>query len=657
VSKALCATAVLAALAGVFAPVASAADEAPEWLRVVAARKLPEYPAKVPAVILIRETGVVVEDSGRIVTSERYAVRILNRAGLTYARVLKSYARDTGKVRDLRAWTVAASGELRKLPKEAYADVALGDDALYEDVRGRIANGQSQCDPGSVFAYESEVEDKSIFTQLEWAAQNDLPVRSAGFSLSVPAGWESKGIVINAVGVKPTHEGLMSRWEFHDLAFIEQEESSPELESIAPRVAVSLFPPGGMSPNNGPSFAKWRDVSRWLAGLNDPQGEPNAEITAKVRSLTQGLATPEARIRVLAEYVQRIRYVSIQTGLGRGGGYKPHPAAMIFAKSYGDCKDKATLLRAMLKAAGVEAWPVAIYSGDPLYVREEWPTPQQFNHAILAIRAPENAASDAFVKSDLGPLLMFDPTDEDTPFGQVPVHEQNSFALLVAPENGGLLRMPAVRPDSNRIDRMVTATVGADGSIRGALHEDYAGWPYTVARHSQRRASEQDYVKRLESRIARGIRAARISDVKTADAPLDGRFSVDLSFSSVSYAQIMQGRLMVFRPSILHPSEPVPSGQSKRQHPAIVNAGTWTQSTRVQLPREFEPDEVPSSVHLESPFGSYDADCKIEAGVLTFTRKLTLKSVVVPPEQFAKLNEFGEQVVGADQTPVVLAKK
>ena len=42
----------------------------------------------------------------------------------------------------------------------------------------------------------------------------------------------------------------------------------------------------------------------------------------------------------------------------------------------------------------------------------------------------------------LGRLLIFDPTDDNTPVGDLPDHEQGSFALLVAGDDGALLRMP-----------------------------------------------------------------------------------------------------------------------------------------------------------------------------------------------------------------------
>jgi transglutaminase-like putative cysteine protease len=47
----------------------------------------------------------------------------------------------------------------------------------------------------------------------------------------------------------------------------------------------------------------------------------------------------------------------------------------VLARNYGDCKDKAALMRALLKAAGIDSYAVIIYSGDRHFVRPEWPGP------------------------------------------------------------------------------------------------------------------------------------------------------------------------------------------------------------------------------------------------------------------------------------------
>ena len=119
------------------------------------------------------------------------------------------------------------------------------------------------------------------------------------------------------------------------------------------------------------------------------------------------------KIQSIARYVQGIQYISIQTGIGRGGGYRPHTAGDIFAKSYGDCKDKVTVMRAMLKAVGISSYPIGIYSGDASYVNEMWPSPQQFNPAIIAIKISDSTASPISIQHpSIGRLMIFDPGPE-----------------------------------------------------------------------------------------------------------------------------------------------------------------------------------------------------------------------------------------------------
>ncbi len=77
----------------------------------------------------------------------------------------------------------------------------------------------------------------------------------------------------------------------------------------------------------------------------------------------------------------------MQLNVTRGGGYTLHPAESTLAKNYGDCKDNSTLVRALLKAAGFDAYYTLIHWGDRSYVRPEWPSPSPFNHVIVAIRA------------------------------------------------------------------------------------------------------------------------------------------------------------------------------------------------------------------------------------------------------------------------------
>src|SRR5262249_7197016 len=154
----------------------------------------------------------------------------------------------------------------------------------------------------------------------------------------------------------------------------------PGMANLAPRVAVSVFPPPGKT-TMLKTFANWKDVSQYTCELADPQSAYNDAIAAKTRELTANAKSEFEKIQAVGRYAQNVNYISIQIGVGRGGGHRPHAATEIFAKNYGDCKDKANLMRSMLKSINVESYPVSIFSGDPTFVREEWPSPNQFNHA------------------------------------------------------------------------------------------------------------------------------------------------------------------------------------------------------------------------------------------------------------------------------------
>jgi len=346
-------------LLAVLAIAAPAADKAPQWLTELATRELPEYDSDVLAAVLFHERRVTVSEEGKVTTSVRKAVKILSRDGRGEARGSVIYRTDTGKVQSLRGWTIYASGEERSYGKKDIADVSLADNDVYNESRLKLVSGSSAADPGSVFGYESVQEDRSIFTQFSFDFQDDLPALTSRFRLQLPAGWTAESVTHNHAEIEPLVQGSSYTWQLQHLPPIGDEPARPPITAIAPRVNVSYYPPPGAG-NAGPTFEDWGQVSTWLASLNDPRAVPDDSISSKAQSLVEGKSSELERISAIAKYAQEINYVSIQIGAGRGGGYQPHAAAEVFQKAYGDCKDKANLMRAMLKSVGVESYPVAI---------------------------------------------------------------------------------------------------------------------------------------------------------------------------------------------------------------------------------------------------------------------------------------------------------
>lgn len=636
---------------------ARAGDETPAWLRQAAAANTPAVDKDVPAVVLLDETKVTVGADGRVMTTNTYAVRVLNREGRRTARGREVYNTGSGKVREMRAWLIRPSGETKRYGKDETIDVAVVDNDVYNEARARVIDAEDDAEQGAVFGYEATTEERSVFTQFEWLFQHRLPVVVSRCSFTLPANWRAESLTFNRANIEPVVSGTTYSWELRDLPAIDPEPSGPEVTNLAPRLAVNVFPAAGAAQQAGKTFGNWADVSRWLSELSAGQDELDDPLAAKARDLTTNAKTELERIKAIGRYVQAVNYISIQTGVGRGGGYRPRPATEVFARSYGDCKDKANLMRAMLKAVRIQSYLLTIFSGDPTYVREQWASPQQFNHCIIAVKVSDETKGPTIVTHPtLGRFLIFDPTDESTPVGDLPDHEQGSLALLVAGQDGALLRMPVTPPEANQMERHVEFTLTPQGAISGVVREQGLGQSAVSARREFRYFSRPDYIKFIERRMARGAGGASVSGINPQDDHAEGKFSLHYEFKAEGYGQSMMSRLLVFRPAVISGRETVDVSSAQRKHAVILEPYAYRETTRVNLPAGYAVDEIPEATQLTAEFGNYSAAYEVKDNQLVFTRRLVVQSATIPAANYAAVRDFFGRVRAAEQAPVVLAK-
>jgi hypothetical protein len=330
----------------------------------------------------------------------------------------------------------------------------------------------------------------------------------------------------------------------------------------------------------------------------------------------------------------------------------------VLAKAYGDCKDKANLMRAMLKAIGITSYPVAIYSGDPNYVREEWASPGQFNHCIIAVRvSDETQVATVISHPTLGRLLIFDATDEDTLLGDLPDHEQGSFALIVARNDGALMRMPVTSPEANQMQRVTEMTILPSGAMRARVAEKSMGQSAVEERRMFRHLPRPEYTRRIESWITRGAGGATLSKAEPTDDEMSGRFQLDLEFTAPAYAQLMQERLMIFKPAAVSRLDSLFLTAATREQPVILEPYAFNETVKINMPEGFKVDELPDPVKLDTPFGSYSTTIEVKDGQLLFTRQLMQRATTIPVAQYETVRSFFQKIRAAEQSPVVLARK
>lgn len=632
-------------------------DQAPPWLQQAAQIQTPTYDKKVMAVVLVDEGVYTVSEDGRVTMTATYAIRLLRHEGRESAIAGVAYTPDTAKVKDLNAWLIRTDGSVKRYGKEQTVDELGSPNDVYNEIRVRSISAKDDADTGMVFGFSYTTEDRSIFSQDKWFFQESHPVIASRYSLVLPAGWRAQAVTFNHAPVEPKVNGSTYTWELTNLPPLPAEPASPSWSNLVPRLAVSYYPPTAAQASIR-TFANWSEVGGWLSQLEESQAAPSDALAAKARELTANAKTEYEKIRTIGNYVQKVQYISIQTNLGRGGGYRPHPAAEVFAKSYGDCKDKANLMRAMLKVVGIDSVLVSIYSGDPDFVRAEWPSPKQFNHCIIAIKVgSDTQAATVIEHARLGRLLIFDPTAEETPVGDLPFYLQGSFALLDTNDAEALVKMPVTPPEMNEVERNANLELDSDGSLTGAVEDRARGQVAASYRAEFRELSRPEYNSLIEHWVSSTAPGSKVSKVEPVDNAADGKFSLNVAFATPNYGQLMQGRLLVFKPAVVSRRETLELTNARRETPVVLRSGSYSETVRVKLPAGFEVDELPDAVSLDTSFGTYKTSYDVKDGQLIFKRTMVQKAMTVPVQDYALVRTFFEKIRAAEQSPVVLTRK
>jgi transglutaminase-like putative cysteine protease len=633
-----------------------AAKDAPAWLQDTARQTVrSDYPPKVKAVALLREEHLTVDNEGRRSMTERGVVKILQPGGHP-PEAYRTYNPKTGRIRELHAWLLLPSGKEIEYDKKRMLDVALDQQYTYEEGRAKIIQCDGDAPAGSVFAWEVTEEEDTIFTTYPYDFQDEEPVLLARFVLSLPPGWEARGNLFNHPDVAPEISGSNYTWTLRDLPAIEQEEYGPGWHALAPRLAVTYFPGSATKADLRP-LKDWPAVSAWMSGFVDPPAAVTASVKAKAAELTASAANNLDRIRAIAKFTQQTNYVEVAMNLTRGGGYTPHPASDVLSRNYGDCKDKSALMRALLKAAGIDSYAVVIFSGDRAYVRQEWPSPMQFNHAIVAVKVgPDTTLPTVADYPGLGRLLIFDPTDPYTPVGDLPEDEQGSLALVIAGDRGDLLRMPLVASTSNRVELRADARMETLGAVSAHLTSQYFGQSGALWRATARDRGEDELKRLLERIYTRRLGGVTLEKIASTDHPAEGRLELAIDLKVREFGQSM-GKLLMVRPGTLAPDHGYNLPRKPRKLPVKLAARVRHDRIELQLPAGFAVDERPEPVEFKGPYGSYRNSWKISPDRVVFEQFLEIQDVLAPASEYAAIRDFFEKLSAGQYSPVLLTRQ
>ena len=380
------------------------------------------------------------------------------------------------------------------------------------------------------------------------------------------------------------------------------------------------------------TFKDWPSVAAWYAALQKGRTTPTPEIRAKALELVQGRDAKLDKIAALYDYVAKnIRYVSISFGLGR---FQPHSAADVFKNQYGDCKDKVTLLAAMLNAIDIPSDAVLIPSARK--IDPSVPSPSQFDHLITAVPHEEK-------------LVWMDSTAEVAPFRLLAAPLRGKQALLVPADGAGagrLVETPADPPFTSTQVVQMDAEVTELGKLNVKLKYFLRGDNEFVLRVAFRRTPQNQW-KELGQTIASldGIKG-EVTSVKPSD-PSDTTkpFELDLEYSQTGFLDWSSKKTKLPIPML---SLGLPDASPDQLDPIHLGSPLdITEKLTLKLPKGFAA-QPPFGVNVDRDYAAYKSSYHFADGTLTADRVLNFKMRELPVSRTSEYLTFS-RTVDADE--------
>ena len=282
------------------------------------------------------------------------------------------------------------------------------------------------------------------------------------------------------------------------------------------------------------------------------------------------------------------------------------------------------------------------------------------NHMIGAIEIPkgyESAKLHSVVTAKTGKrYLIFDPTWEQTPFGQLEDNLQGSYGVLMEADNSQVIQLPLMDPELNRIRRKASFELSADGSLKGTvtdmrfgdLAEDRRG---VFSRESGKQ--QQEYMDRTIDHdfTAASLTGLRVENVEALNKDLTTKF--DLRANHFATAA---GSLLMVRPRVMGSYALELDHKPRKVRIDLEETMVGNDEFDIQLPEGYVVDELPDPVKQDFGFASYVSSTEVHGRMLHYSRTYTVREVILPAEKYGELQKLSN-VIAADEDSRVILKR
>lgn len=546
--------------------------------------------------------------------------------------IVIDYNSDHEKIKNIKAFIIKENG--KRLSVKSIQDLSpYSGEPMYSNNRVKVIS-MPEVLPGNTIDYKARTYVNKPFMPANFCkiftVSKFMPVKALRYQLRVPK--EMKLNIRNQnTDLQPKIETdkkkIIYTWSLENVDKFETEDEMPPLGSILSEIQVS-------------TLRNWQEIDGWYDSLVKRNLKVTAEMKNKVQELTAGSLNEGEKAQSIIKYIQdNFRYVSMSFG---EHNYEPHSAGEVFYNKYGDCKDQTIVAIAMLKEAGISAYPCFFYedSYSDTEISDKVPMPLYFNHVILGI--------------ELEPGLYFtDLLIKGYKFSDTPADIQGSHLLVINGQGGSFCRLPILGDSTFRKSDIV---INSDGSAlvtrETQLSKDSSALSIEYWKNLTEKRKQQ-YIEGLNSRIAPGGKV------------LENKFvNIDKEYSMVTHIMKyeapkwadMSGKFMTFNGKVLERYKCFTG--KERTHPVWLKHNQLDKVVNTyHIPEGYSIENIPSDKELLSSFIEYSRKYSYKNNIITETDTLSQKRILLQPGDYQMIQDTYNKIPQLSMEKIIIKRK
>lgn len=439
-------------------------------------------------------------------------------------------------------------------------------------------------------------------------------------NLSAPMNYPLYTQTVGLEGGKLPDENGRARWQWRKAPSKPLEFETAMYDTVSPSARFTIT-----------SFKSYEELGAAFWASAEGKTTITPEITELANRITKDITDPRQQASAIYEWVNKnIRYLLVI--LDRGG-WIPHDATEIVKNGYGDCKDYTILIHTLLKAKGIESYPVIIRS-DLTDWAPDIASPGFYNHAILYIPSLD---------------LFADATAPNTRLGLIPQSIVGKQGFLAGSKTG-IIRTPGDRPSENEIVSDVVVTYSDDGGMKSTSKNTYRGRSEIMFRPAfsgaHDTARSEFFVKALLAYYGmEGTgRFSKVGNPFKVGEPFEIEMEADIPSPS---GFLDKGTLpLPLAVNLLNMFEfQQLANEEKRATNLVVGATHIRETFLLKFPESVLITAVPAPVNFEGPAGKFHCEFKIEGNSVRVVRDLSIGKDTIKPAEYPHLQALVKATV------------